>query len=75
LWNITANGQLVGKATPGPMTRFYYLKDHLGSIRVTVKEDNTVAGWDDFYPFGMAMAGRSGNSGQADTKYKFTEWS
>lgn len=71
-WNITANGQLIGKVVPGsPLTRYYYLKDHLGSIRVTVKEDNTIAGWDDYYPYGMIMAGRSGNSGQADTKYRF----
>jgi|GEM_PF-7019966 len=25
----------------------------------------------DYYPYGMIMAGRSGNSGQGDTKYKF----
>lgn len=28
-------------------------------------------GWDDHYPYGMIMAGRSGNSGQGDTKYRF----
>jgi RHS repeat-associated protein len=54
-------------------TKFYYLKDHLGNIRVTVNSTGTtVASADDFYPFGMVMEGRSINNGQADTRFKFT---
>ena len=51
---------------------YYYVKDHLGSIRMTVKEDGTVAGYDDYYPFGMVMDGRSGNTSNPDDLYKFT---
>ncbi len=39
---------------------------------MTVKEDGTVAGYDDYYPFGMVMDGRSGNTSNPDDLYKFT---
>ncbi len=34
---------------------FYYLTDHLGSVRVTVDERGDPVGWDDYYPFGLRM--------------------
>ncbi|MBE0555621.1 MAG: hypothetical protein IH628_00165, partial [Proteobacteria bacterium] len=52
--------------------RYYHLKDHLGSIRVTLADDGTPRAWDDYYPFGMVMEGKSGVSGSPDTRYKFT---
>ena len=51
--------------------RYYYLKDHLGSIKVTVNSTGTVVGYDDYYPFGMTMPNRSSVS-SADQRYKFT---
>jgi RHS repeat-associated protein len=39
--------------------RYYYLKDHLGSVRVTVNENGDVVHYDDYYPFGLQMPGRS----------------
>jgi YD repeat-containing protein len=39
--------------------RFYYLKDHLGSIKMMVDQNGEVKSYDDYYPFGMTMAGRS----------------
>jgi len=51
--------------------KFYYLKDHLGSIKVRVDENGIVAGYDDYYPFGMVMNGRSGSTG-SEEDYKFT---
>jgi RHS repeat-associated protein len=51
-------------------TRYYYLKDHLGTIRVTVKQDGTVASYDDYYPYGQGMDGRSMASG-GDARYKY----
>jgi len=51
--------------------RFYFLKDHLGSVRMTVDEAGTVVGYDDYYPFGMQMDGRSYTSSN-DARYKFT---
>lgn len=63
--------------------RHYYLTDHLGSVRTTVsaeaiapttpeEEDVRVSGWDDYYAFGLAMPGRSSNSGNPNDNYKFT---
>jgi RHS repeat-associated protein len=54
------------------LKRFYYLKDHLGNIRVTVDAGGSVQSYDDYYPFGMSMEGRSANLGQGDMRYKFT---
>ena len=42
-----------------PSTVFYYVKDHLGSIRATVDENGTVVNHSDFYPFGLEMPGRT----------------
>ena len=51
---------------------FYYLKDHLGSVRVTVDAEGVMVGYDDYYPFGQQIPGRSGNSGNPDDVFKFT---
>lgn len=48
----------------------YYIKDHLGNIRVTVDEDGNVVGSQDYYPFGLQMAGRSGNNTYTSDVYK-----
>jgi RHS repeat-associated protein len=53
-------------------TRHYFLKDDLGSVRVTVDVSGNVTSYDDFYPFGMTMDGRSGNIGSGDARYKYT---
>lgn len=52
--------------------RFYYLKDHLGTVKMTIDQNGSLASYDDYYPFGMVMEGRSANLGEADTRYKFT---
>lgn len=52
--------------------RYYYLKDHLGSIRVTLKDNGSVAGYDDYYPFGLQMPGRSSNTANTHADQKFT---
>lgn len=52
--------------------RKYFVKDHLGSVRATVNRDGNVLGYDDYYPFGLVMPGRSSNSANANDNYKFT---
>jgi len=52
--------------------RTYYLKDHLGNVRVTVDEDGNAIGYDDYYPFGKVMPGRSSNNANPNDLYKFT---
>ncbi len=39
---------------------------------MTLDEDGNVAGYDDYYPFGMVMPGRSMNNSNPNSKYKFT---
>ncbi len=51
--------------------RYYYLKDHLGTIKMVVKSDGSVDSYDDYYPYGTVMPGRS-SVHSADTRYKFT---
>ena len=38
--------------------RFYYLKDHIGSVRATVDEFGNVVHYSDYYPFGAEMPRR-----------------
>jgi RHS repeat-associated protein len=70
--NILGN-DMVGqvKRSSSTWSRYYYLKDHLGNIRVTVNASGGVENADDYYPFGMQMEGRS-VAGSADGRYKFT---
>jgi len=51
--------------------KYYYLKDHLGSIKVRVDKDGDVVGYDDYYPFGMQMNLRCSSTGN-DERFKFT---
>ncbi|WP_020404502.1 RHS repeat-associated core domain-containing protein [Gracilimonas tropica] len=52
--------------------RYFYVKDHLGSVRVTVDEEGEPIGYDDYYPFGLVMPGRSSNVSNPDDMYKYT---
>jgi RHS repeat-associated protein len=52
--------------------KYYYLKDHLGSIRVVVDTVGEIVSYNDYDPWGMILNGRSSNFGFADDKYKFT---
>ncbi len=48
--------------------RFYYVKDHLGSIRAVVNETGDVVSYADYYPFGLLL-----RSQQSDlTKENYT---
>lgn len=53
-YNLYAN-ELVGKFAPttgNNGNRYYYEKDHLGSVRVVVNESKNIESWTDFYPYG-----------------------
>ena len=53
-----AGGDNIGKVkviSQSP-SRFYYLKDHLGSIKMTEDGNGVVQGWNDYYPLGMTMS-------------------
>jgi RHS repeat-associated protein len=69
IWGNDNIGQV--SVTSSSTNRYYYLKDHLGSIKMTVGSTGNVVGYDDFYPYGMTMSGRSYTS-SADQRFKFT---
>jgi RHS repeat-associated protein len=52
--------------------KYYYLKDHLGSVRVVVDTVGEIVSYSDYDAWGMILNGRSSNFGFADDKYKFT---
>ena len=66
-----------GKAVPNMERTFEYvynLKDHLGNVRVSFKDDGngdaTIIQQDHYYPFGMRLAGLSTASGD-ESKYLY----
>jgi len=67
---LTPSGDMIGSYDGSE--RRYFLKDHLGSVRTTVDQNGNVDSYDDYYPFGLVMSGRSSNVGNADDLYKFT---
>ena len=52
--------------------RNYFVTDHLGNVRATVDQSGAVIGYDDYYPYGQVMPGRSSNTANANDIYKFT---
>ncbi|HTP80694.1 MAG TPA: hypothetical protein VMM57_09850 [Bacteroidota bacterium] len=50
---------------------YCYLKDHLGSVKMILNSSGGVDSYNDYYPFGMQIPGRTRTS-LADTRYKFT---
>jgi RHS repeat-associated protein len=54
------------------LSKHFYLKDHLGNIRVTIDQEGEVVGYNDYYPFGLQMPGRSYNGGVDHDPYKYS---
>src|SRR5690625_2002122 len=62
-WTIsTPSGEAIGRMTTSGAAS-YYIKDHLGSVRVVVNSSGTVLETRDYYPYGLEMPGRSYLSG------------
>ncbi len=70
---LGAGGDNIGQLrTIGSTTsRYYYLKDHLGTVKMEIKADGTIDSYNDYYPYGSIMPNRSSVQ-SADTRYKFT---
>ncbi len=71
--NIFGNdniGQI--KRNGSSLKRYYYLKDHLGSIKMIVNTGDTMVGYNDYHPYGGILSGRSEIPSDADARYKFT---
>jgi RHS repeat-associated protein len=68
----TAGGQVGQVLRDGvSISRYYYLKDHLGNVRMVVKSDGTSDAYNDYYPYGMQMPTRN-QTASADARFKFT---
>ena len=48
--NILAGDEIIGQFDG--QNRRYHLKDHLGSVRMTINDSQGVDGFQDYYPFG-----------------------
>jgi len=59
----------VGKITANS-DKFFYLKDHLGTIRVVLNASNNIVSANDYDPWGYPLDGRTYQSDNTD--YKFT---
>jgi len=68
-WNVWANDNS-GKIEPQDNKAFYYLKDHLGSVRVVIDDENRPYSSQDFDAWGYLLDERSFDSDES--KYKFT---
>ena len=70
LWGADNIGKVIRNGTA--LTRYYYLKDHLGSVRMTVDAGGVPQSWNDYYPYGLLMDDRNKIAGDTDPRYKFT---
>lgn len=71
--NLWANGDNIGQVrnNSGSVSHYYYLKDHLGDIKMVLNSGGAVDSYNDYYPFGEQMPGRN-LSGSSDGRYKYT---
>ncbi len=74
IWGLSAGGGSLSGDHLGLIqssARYYYLKDHLGSVRMIIDKNGKLKAYDDYYPYGLVMPGRSMNMAMADERYKF----
>jgi len=61
------------KADPSPkFVKYYYIKDHLGSVRQTLDTLGNIIVAQDYFPYGEVIPGRRYILGTPQEKYKFT---
>ena len=70
-WNIWAGSELIGRINPNSENdRYYYLKDHLGTIRAVLDNGKNIVFAQDYDIWGYLLENRT--SGKDDIKNKFT---
>jgi len=70
LYGLDQIGQILRIGTT--WNRYYFLKDHLGNVKVIVDASGNRIAHTDMYPFGFEMPGRVHDSSSVDGRYKFT---
>lgn len=68
--NLFGGNGLIGYVNKSSDERFYYVKDHLGSVRLTIDENSEIVSAKDYFAYGNVL--RNINYGEED-KYDFTE--
>ncbi|RMG36154.1 MAG: RHS repeat-associated core domain-containing protein, partial [Methanobacteriota archaeon] len=72
---LTPAGELLGQKFVDASNNeedHFFIKDHLGNIRVTLSETGAVLASEDFYPYGKVLRGMNLGLGAEETKYKFS---
>lgn len=71
-YNINAGSDNIGQVevNGGSISRYYYLKDHLGDVKMILNSSGGVDIYNDYYPFGLQMPGRN-QTASADARYKY----
>ncbi len=72
--NTIANGDNIGQVdwTNQLFSHYYYIKDHLGDVRMIMDENGNAQVWNNYYPFGEEMPGLNTVNAGPDDRYGFT---
>ena len=72
-YNVWAGNDNIGQVRyNGSYSYYYYLKDHLGNVKMTLSSTGSIYTWNDYYPFGESMPGRNVFEAGPDTRYQYT---
>ena len=69
-WNVWSGNEITGRINYENNSRYYYLKDHLGSVRAVIDEDKKVITAQDYDAWGYYLENRTYEP--YTTKNKFT---
>ena len=69
-WNVWAGSELIGRINPTENDRYYYFKDHLGTIRAVYDNSKNIIYAQDYDMWGFPLQNRV--SGNDTIKNKFT---
>ncbi len=74
IFNTIANGDNIGQVdwTNQLFSHYYYIKDHLGDVRMIMDENGNPQVWNNYYPFGEEMPGLNTVNSGPDDRYGFT---
>lgn len=74
VFNVTnpETGDKISQARFSTNMHYYYIKDHLGDVRMIMDENGNPQVWNNYYPFGEEMPGLNIVNAGPDSRYQFT---
>ncbi len=74
IFNTIANGDNIAQVdwTNQLFSHYYYIKDHLGDVRMIMDESGNPQVWNNYYPFGKEMPGLNIINAGPDPRFQFT---